>query len=177
MTEMYTHSVWDSHFLCTSSLRDIQTRTHMAQSVCSAHVTSLPLTLSILMFHPPSLLFPHGHFDIPVCTFLADLFLIRKRGSSALPNEKRGVWLPGRSHALHKLWAQRVRQDHFCRWWHDAHQRSELRLHLWLLENHTREHWTVGCSLNVWSLCFARFSWWVFSSGRKQRQHASGNRC
>ena len=50
-----------------------------------------------------------------------------KRGSSALPHERRGVWLPGRSHALPKLWAQKVRQDYFCRWWHDAHQRSELR--------------------------------------------------
>ena len=35
----------------------------MAQGVCSAHVISLHLTLSILMFHPPSLLFPHGHFE------------------------------------------------------------------------------------------------------------------
>ena len=35
----------------------------MAQGVCSAHVISLHLTFSLLMFHPPSLLFPHGHFD------------------------------------------------------------------------------------------------------------------
>ena len=35
----------------------------MAQGVCSAHVISLHLTFSILMFHPPSLQFPHGHFD------------------------------------------------------------------------------------------------------------------
>ena len=42
------------------SLRDVQTRTRMAPGVCSSHVISL--TLSILMFHPPSLLFPHGHF-------------------------------------------------------------------------------------------------------------------
>ena len=35
----------------------------MAQGVCSAHVISLPLTHSIFMFHPPSLLSPHGHFD------------------------------------------------------------------------------------------------------------------
>ena len=59
---VYTHSVSHVHFLCTSSLRDVQTRTRMAQGVCSAHVISLHLTLSILMFHP-SLLFPHGHFD------------------------------------------------------------------------------------------------------------------
>ena len=36
--------------------------------VCSAHVMSLHLTLSFLMFHPPSLLFPHGHFET---TFLS----------------------------------------------------------------------------------------------------------
>ena len=35
----------------------------MAQGVCSVYVVSLHLALSILMFHPPSLLFPHGHFD------------------------------------------------------------------------------------------------------------------
>ena len=35
----------------------------MAQGVCSVYVISLHLVLSILMFHPPSLLFPHGHFD------------------------------------------------------------------------------------------------------------------
>ena len=46
------------------SLRSVQTScTRVAQGVCSAHVMSLHLTLSILMFHPPSLLFPHGHFD------------------------------------------------------------------------------------------------------------------
>ena len=52
-----------AHFLCAFSLYDVQTRTRMAQGVCSAHVISLHLTLSIVMFHPPSLLFPHGHFD------------------------------------------------------------------------------------------------------------------
>ena len=40
--------------------------------------------------------------DLDVCTFLAELFWIQKRGSSALPHERRGVWLPGRSPALHK---------------------------------------------------------------------------
>ena len=41
---------------------------------------------------------------VPVCTFLAELFPIRKRGSSAPPHVRRGVWLFGRSHALHMLW-------------------------------------------------------------------------
>ena len=40
--------------------------TRMAQvsvnGVCSVHVAYLRLAFSTLMFHPPSLLFPHGHF-------------------------------------------------------------------------------------------------------------------
>ena len=61
---LYTHSVSHAHFLCTFSLRDVQTsRTRMAEGACSVCVISLHLALSILMFHPPSLLFPHGHFD------------------------------------------------------------------------------------------------------------------
>ena len=35
----------------------------MAQGVCSVHVISLHLAFSILMFHSPSLLLPHGHID------------------------------------------------------------------------------------------------------------------
>ena len=35
----------------------------MCDGVCSAHVISLHLALSFLMFHPPSLLFQHGQFD------------------------------------------------------------------------------------------------------------------
>ena len=62
--EVYTPSVSRVHFSDTFSSRGVQTsRTRMAQGVCSAHVTPLHVTLSILMFHPPSLLFPHGHFD------------------------------------------------------------------------------------------------------------------
>ena len=61
---LYTHSVSHAHFPDTFSLRGVHTsRTRMAQGVCSAHVISLHLTLSILMFHPPSLLFPDGHLE------------------------------------------------------------------------------------------------------------------
>ena len=57
-------------------LRDVQTsRTRMAQGVCSAHVISLHLALSILMFLPPSLLFPDGHFEttFPTLTSMTSL--------------------------------------------------------------------------------------------------------
>ena len=61
---VYTHSGSHAHFSDTFSLRGVQTsRTRMAQGVCSARVISPHLTFSLLMFHPPSLLFPHGHFD------------------------------------------------------------------------------------------------------------------
>ena len=46
----------------------------------------------------------------------------------------RGVWLPGQVRPQHRLWAQRVRQDHFRGWWHDAHQRSDFS------KKHEREH-------------------------------------
>ena len=95
-----------AHFSVTLSLRGVQTsRTRVAQGVCSAHVTSLHLTLSILMFHPPSLPFPHDHFDTSFLSApsLPNCSRIRKRGSGALPHERWGVWPPGRSHALHRL--------------------------------------------------------------------------
>ena len=96
---VYTHSVSHAHFSDTFSLRDVQTSgTRMAHGVCSAHVISLHLALSGLTFHPPSLL-----TDFDILDFLAELFPTRKRGSSALPHERRGVWLLGRSHALHTL--------------------------------------------------------------------------
>ena len=60
-----THtSVSHGHFSYTFSLRGVQTsRARMAQGVCSAHVTSLHLTFSLVMFHPPSVQSPHGHLD------------------------------------------------------------------------------------------------------------------
>ena len=62
-----THTPCLTHiFFCTFSLRDVQIRTPMAQGVCSVYVISLHIALSILMFHPPSLLFPHGHFDTTI---------------------------------------------------------------------------------------------------------------
>ena len=63
-TGVYTHSVSNAHFPDTFSSRGVRTsRTRTAQGVCSAHVTSLHLLFTVRMFHPPSLLFPHGLFD------------------------------------------------------------------------------------------------------------------
>ena len=64
MTSLCTHSVSHAHFSDTLSLRGVQTSLYTHGRVsCSAHVVSLHLTLSILMFHPPSYLFPHGHVE------------------------------------------------------------------------------------------------------------------
>ena len=77
----------------------------------------------------------------------------------------RAVWLLGH-------WARRVRQDHFRGCWHAAHQRSGPK-YLWLLEDHKREHWTQCFESSVLHVSH----WWFCSSERKQRKHASGNRC
>ena len=61
---VHTHSVSHAHCSGTFSLRGVlSSRTRTAQGVCSAHVVSFHSTFSLVMFHPPSLLFPHGHFD------------------------------------------------------------------------------------------------------------------
>ena len=165
-TPCRTH-IFLTHFPCVA----YRHRVHAWPKVFAvrmSHLAISPSPFSCFILAVPARSLRHL---VPVCTFLAELFPIRKRGSSALPHERRGVWPPGRSDALHKLRSQRVWQVYFCRWRHDAYQRSELRQHLSLFKNHTREHWTVRCFHNARSLCFARFSWW------KQRQHASGNRC
>ena len=107
ISHMYTPSVSHAHFsdtfflpwraaiACTRGSRRLQCACH----ICPSH---------LLHSHGPSAGFAvparslRDH--IPVCTASAGLHPIRKRGSSALPHERRGVWLPGRSHALHTVW-------------------------------------------------------------------------
>ena len=93
------HTPCRTRIFLTHSLSGVQTsRTRVAQGVCSgACHTSPSHPLHFLMFHLPCLLFPHGHFDtsFPSAPSLPELFPIRKRGSSALPHERPGVWLPG----------------------------------------------------------------------------------
>ena len=76
VSKLCTHSVSHAHFSDTFSLRCAQTtRTRMAQGVCCAHVFSLHLILSILMFHPPSVLFSDGHFETTFPTLTSALSL------------------------------------------------------------------------------------------------------
>ena len=110
-----THSVSHAHFLWHSFFA---WRTHIAYThgsrclQCACHISpSHPLyshVSSAVRAVPAWPLRDH----MPVCTVFVELYPTRKRGSSALPHERRGVWLPGRSHALHSLRAQGVRQSH-----------------------------------------------------------------
>ena len=97
--------IFPTHFPCVTYRRCVH-----------AWLTVFALRMSYLSISPsPFSCFIHRLYcSRTVCTFLAELFPIRMRGSSALPHERRGIWLPGRSDALRRLSAQRVRQGHFC---------------------------------------------------------------
>ena len=58
-TPCRTH-IFLTHFLCVTCRH----RVHSWLKVFAVRMSELDLlTLSVLMFHPPSLLFPHGHFE------------------------------------------------------------------------------------------------------------------
>ena len=94
------HSVSQAHFLCTFSLRDVQTSRSTQGSRClqceCLLSPSRPL-FSCFIRRPCCSLRHH----IPVRTVFVELYPTQKRGSNALPHERRGVWPAGRSHALH----------------------------------------------------------------------------
>ena len=107
-------------------------------------VVSLHLAFSCLMSHP-SLLFLHGHFEptFPSAPFLPYFLVLKAQG---MRNSARGreVWPSGQVRPHHRLWAQRLRQDHTCGEWHDTHWRSRPKWNLWRLETHTRK---LDCSM------------------------------
>ena len=82
---------------------------------------------------------PHLLIDFPVHTFLPYLPVLKAQGMR-ISARGREVWLSGQVRPQHRLWAQRVRQDHFCGQWHDAHWRSRPQWNLWLLEKHTHKN-------------------------------------
>ena len=85
---------------------------------CSLMVTSRPLPTTTSL--------------TPTSTCYCRTFPSWKRRTCATPHLHRKVWLLGQIRCKHRMWAQEVRQDHFCGWWQDAHQRSEPQF-LWLL--------------------------------------------
>ena len=88
---------WRTNIAYTHGSRCVQCacRTSPSRFVCS-HVSS-----SVLAVPARSL-----RHHVSVSTVFVELYPTQKRGSSALPHDRRGVWLLGRSHALHGLWAQ-----------------------------------------------------------------------
>ena len=122
------------HSACTVTFCTFLMRCHIhawlkgAKKVLCTCVVSLYLAFSSLMSHP-SLLFLHGHFEptFPSAPFLPYFLVLKAQG---MRNSARGreVWLSGQVRPHHRLWAQRVRQDHTCGQWHDTHWRSRPQL-------------------------------------------------
>ena len=80
---------------CVSHTRMAQVS--VKRCLLHAHVVDLNLTLSILMFHPPSLLFLHGHFETtpdPVHTFLPYLSVLKAQDMrrSAHASRSLAIW-------------------------------------------------------------------------------------
>ena len=81
----------------------------------------------------------------------------------------RGVWLPGRFHALHRLWVQKVRQEYFRGWWQGAHQRSGPQYPR-LLENQEREHGQFGVHTVFESSVLHVSHWWFLFLRQKAKK-------
>ena len=68
-----------AHFVCAHPHIFMRAHSRMAQchekGLLHAHVVDLHLAFSILMFHPPSLLFPDGHFETTFPTSTSTTFL------------------------------------------------------------------------------------------------------
>ena len=177
-TACRTHTSFGSlRTLCTVHCPSVVT-SHLAQAVwwskgvclfCACH-NSPHL---VFLFDVSSVHFPHDQFDWPATSDISSDVprpKIAGQAHSDIGDEKFGVLPP------HRLWVQAVRQDDYCRWWRDVHERSKPRQYLWILKYHTRQHWMIRCSYSVWKFCFADFLRWPCSSERKQRKSDSGNR-
>ena len=99
--EMYTHTPCRTHIFC-ALFPCVTYRHEHACHISPSHPLHSHVSSAVLAVPARSL----RHL-VPVCTFLAELFPIRKRGSSALSDERRGVRLHDRSHAFH---SKRVRK-------------------------------------------------------------------
>ena len=128
---VYIHSlVARTFFCCTVCLRTSAhlhacAHTRMAQVSAKkvfAYVSFLSISPSPFSCLTHLLLSPYDSLslDFPVHTFLPYLLVLKAQGmrTSARGRE---VWLSSHVRPQHRLWAQEVRQDHFCGQWHDAH--------------------------------------------------------
>ena len=83
------------------------TNTHGSMCLHVCHISpsrSLHSHVSSSVFAAPARSLRH---HVQVCTVFVELDQTQKRGSSAPPHVRQGVWLIGRSHALNKLWTQK----------------------------------------------------------------------
>ena len=94
------HTLRVARFLTHVSCVAYRHRVHAWLKVFAVRMSYLPMSPPFSCFIRLCCSRTVTHFAL-VCTFLDELLPIRKRGSSALPHERRGVWLPGRSHSLH----------------------------------------------------------------------------
>ena len=155
-----THSVSHAHLSDAFSLRGVQTsRTRMAQGVRSAHVVSADLTFSLLMFHPPSLLFPHGHFDTLFPSALSLPNCSRSEGAGQAHFRTSGEEFGYLADPTHSTGCEPNEFDNIT----SADGDTTLVVdpnydNISDFSRNTREN-TGLCFLFVRSLCFARFSW------------------
>ena len=113
---VHTHH---AHFLRTFFLAwRTDTNTHDSRCLqCVCHISPprpLHSHVSSAVFAVPARSLRH---HVPVCTVFIELYQTQKRGSSALPHVRRGVWLPGRSHALNRLKVRGSEVHFFLRGW------------------------------------------------------------
>ena len=167
-----------AYFSCVSHTRMAQAQV-VVKKVFVARVSYLSILLSpshvspILAVHWRSL---RDHSWLDVRTFLPCLLVLEAQGmrTSARAARSLAIWpsppstqvMSPRSSTKSLLWTVTR-----CSLAIQTSMKS-----LTPRKTHTREHWTVRCSHNVWTLRFARFSRWFCSSNRKRRKHASGNR-
>ena len=103
---LYTHSVSHAHFPDTSFFCvAYRHRVHAWLKVFAVRMSNLLISPSPFSCHVSFTVFAvpaqsPRHF-VPVCTFLAELFPIRK-AQVKRTHERREVWLLGRSDALHR---------------------------------------------------------------------------
>ena len=143
---VHTHSVSHAHFSDTFSLRGVQTsRTRTARGVCSAHVISLHLTLSILM----------------ETTFLSAQSLpdfTRSESAGQAHFRTSGGEFGCLADPTHSTGFEPKEFDKIT-----SADGATTPINDPNYDNISdfskREHWTARCFHNVRSPCFARFSW------------------
>ena len=191
--EVYTHSLVARTFFCCTVF--VCAQPHIFMRVTYTHGSSAwKGSLHMCRFSPSRRLPSH---DSPILAVPArslrnqsrqrlhwlrhphDLAELSRPKSAGQAHSARGwaVWLPGQVPSSHRLWAQGVRQDHFCGYWHDTHQWSEPRF-LRLLENPRTRTLANSVFLQCLNPLFCTFLMGDVVPQRESKESMqSGNRC